>query len=45
MEMRAPRSAGLLRNFRRYERKVISVIGRSSVSGQGPKLSKEANCG
>jgi hypothetical protein len=29
MEMRAAIRAGLLRNFRRYERKVMSVMGRS----------------
>jgi hypothetical protein len=45
MEIRAEIRAGLLRNLRRYERKVMSVIGRSSASGQGARLSKEPNCG
>jgi hypothetical protein len=45
MEIRAEIKAGLLRNLRRYERKVISVMGRSSMNtrdGNGPK---NAHCG
>jgi hypothetical protein len=45
MEIRAEIRAGLLRNLRRYERKVMSVIGRSSASGPGARLSLEVNCG
>jgi hypothetical protein len=45
MEIRAEIRAGLLRNLRRYERKVMSVIGRSSASGICARRQMEANCG
>jgi hypothetical protein len=45
MEIRAAMRAGLLRNLRRYERKVISVIGRSSANGQGATLHVGEDCG
>jgi len=43
--MRAARRAGLLRNFRRYERKVMSVMGRSSVRAEGVALYVSTRCG